>query len=311
MTIEGIDVSEWQTTTPSLVGLDFVIVKASEGTRPDPMYAHHVANVKAAGLVTGAYHFNRADVNIANQVDAFIKVAGDVDLYALDVEEESPAGVQRFSLAQAQTFISRFRSITGKKIGLYASESGYIEAGQDFDWVAHYGVAVPTRHWDFHQYTSTPIDKNRFNGDKAALLALAGGDAVKAITSTVPATIDWADGTPYFALDGTTRIGLANADTARYSPFACGGQRAFYTGAAGLALITPTGTPHPIVAPVTDCAPAVKAATDPLKADLATLNTAVVAFKADLAAAEAATAAAARTERERIAGLEAARIRSI
>ena len=166
----GVDVSHWQTLADwSVTGLSFVIAKASEGTTKDAMYDRHIAKGRAAGLVVGAYAFNRADVSMDAQVDAFIAAAGDADLYVLDVEEEGVAGTQKFTLTQTKAFITRFRALTGKPIGLYMSESGFYSAGQDFDWVAHWGVLAPTRPWDFHQYRGSPLDLDQYDGTDAAL----------------------------------------------------------------------------------------------------------------------------------------------
>ncbi|MCI0345763.1 MAG: hypothetical protein L0221_10030, partial [Chloroflexi bacterium] len=77
----------------------------------------------------------------------------------------------------------------------------------------------------------------------AALTAPAGGSdvAAKPVTDVTPKLIDWLASTPYYALDGTTKLGTAGATTGRFSPFACGAQRAFYAGTAPdafLALVT-------------------------------------------------------------------------
>ena len=68
MTLNGIDVSRWQGTTPSLAGLAFLFAKASQGTTKDPMYDTHIANARKAGLVVGAYCFNVGTLDIAAQV---------------------------------------------------------------------------------------------------------------------------------------------------------------------------------------------------------------------------------------------------
>lgn len=62
--------------------------------------------------------------------------------------------------------------------------------------------------------------------------AIEKGDIVqKPHTSEVPATIDVAADTPYFDLDGTTRLGkLTVALKGRLSPYEVGSQRAIYVG---------------------------------------------------------------------------------
>jgi hypothetical protein len=184
-TAKGVDVSHWQTLNDwSITGLSFVIAKASEGTTPDPMYSKHAAKGRAAGLVVGAYAFNRNDVDMNAQVQTFATASAGADLFFIDVE-----GVHAFTQAQTAAFISKFRALTGKHIGLYHSESGYFNAGQDYDWVAHWGVAAPTHSWDFHQYRGSPLDLDQYNGTTGALQAfvsrLNGGD-VPTLTAYLP-----------------------------------------------------------------------------------------------------------------------------
>jgi Glycosyl hydrolases family 25 len=162
---KGVDVSHWQALGDwSPVGLTFIVVKASEGTTPDPMYDKHVAKARAAGLIVGAYHFNRDDVDMAAQVATLAAAAPDADLYAIDVE-----GIHAFTIDQTKDFIRKFKALTHKKIGLYHSESGWFDAGQDWDWVAHWGVSTPSRPWDFHQYRGSPLDLDQFNGTAAEM----------------------------------------------------------------------------------------------------------------------------------------------
>ena len=178
MTCFGIDVSKWQTSLPSLDAVDFLFARASIGTQADERYAQHIATAKAAGIVTGAYHFNWDTISVAAQVTTFIAEAGDVDLYALDVE-----GANAFNLAQSTEFI-RLMHAAGLKCGLYHSASGFFDAGQDFDWVAKWSTTPPVK-WDFWQYTSDGslpgysgrLDFDRFNGTLDELHALAGQEA--------------------------------------------------------------------------------------------------------------------------------------
>jgi len=157
----GVDVSHWQNLSDwSPDGLTFVMAKASEGTTADPMYAKHVAKARAAGLIVGAYAFSRADVDMAAQVATLAKSAPDADLYAIDVE-----GIHGFTQSQTAEFIRRFQRLTSKKIGLYHSESGYFDGGQDWDWIAHWGVPEPERStWELHQYRGSPLDLDQYNG---------------------------------------------------------------------------------------------------------------------------------------------------
>lgn len=162
---KGVDVSYYQSTTPPLTGLSFLIARSSIGLGTDPRYSKHIANAKAAGLVTGAYHFAYTG-RIADQADLFLRTAGDVDLLFIDVE-----GRGQPTQAEVRAFIKRVQA-AGKRCGLYRSESVYYEAGQDYDWIANWS-AMPSRSWDFHQYRGSPLDLDRFNGTDADLRAFA------------------------------------------------------------------------------------------------------------------------------------------
>jgi hypothetical protein len=182
--VTGLDVSKWQTTTPRLVGHEFLFARATIGTKRDEMYATHIANARAAGLLVGAYHFNHAPLSISSQVAAFLDAAGDVDFYALDVE-----GADAFSHAQAADFIKRVQA-TGRKCGLYHSLSGFFDAGQDFDWIAYWSDQPPIRDWDIWQFGPIDgIDGNRFGGTLDQLKALAG----KETDVTIPISDNTAD----------------------------------------------------------------------------------------------------------------------
>lgn len=165
--LEGIDVSQYQLTTPSLTGRDFLIARASIGTRADTRYAGHVLNARAAGLVTGAYHFGHSDVDITRQVETFLDLAGDVDLYALDVE-----GAHAPSITQTRAFIDQCDR-RGVAVGLYASESTYFEAGQAWRWVANWSQP-PRIPWDIWQHRGSPLDLDRFDGTRTELISLGG-----------------------------------------------------------------------------------------------------------------------------------------
>lgn len=187
--LQGIDVSKWQRTTPSLAGLAFLFARASIGTTKDPLYDKHIAAAKKAGLVTGAYHFNwDADANPATpdstpeeQARFFVKTAGPVDFLFLDVE-----GARAFEPDEARRFIAEVHRL-GRKVGLYHSRSGFANWGQDYNWVAQWGARAPTGiPWAFWQYQGSPLDRDYFNGDLSALLRLAGkAPPIKA--SPVPA----------------------------------------------------------------------------------------------------------------------------
>jgi hypothetical protein len=168
MVLYGVDVSHWQQRTPSLTGASFLIARATIGTMVDETYDMHIANARRAGLLVGAYHFNWDGISVAAQVNAFQATAGAVDFYALDVE-----GIHAFSRAQATEFIKRFHDTTHRRIFMYHSDSGFMYAGQDHDWVANWSVK-PSRSFDLWQYGSfNGVDGNRFYGTLADLRKLS------------------------------------------------------------------------------------------------------------------------------------------
>ena len=171
MILEGIDISKWQTTTPSLSGREFAFVRATFGTAPDSAYAQHAANVRAAGKVLGAYAFGVGGDPIA-QANAFLATAKDAHLLALDLERNTTG--TSMTDAEASLFIATIHK-AGRKIGLYHSLSGFPQAlGQDWNWVAAWGSTAPSIPWAFWQYRGSPLDLDRFNGDLSALRRLAG-----------------------------------------------------------------------------------------------------------------------------------------
>jgi hypothetical protein len=165
---KGIDVSSYQAETPPLAGLSFLIARASIGTGKDSRYAHHIANAKAAGLVTGAYHFGYNGVSQDTQADIFVEAAGNVDLLFLDVEGPSAP-----SQNQTRAFIDRVHR-HGRACGLYHSLSGYFTVNQDYDWVAKWSTTAPNIPWDFWQYRGSPLDLDQFHGTDAALRKFVG-----------------------------------------------------------------------------------------------------------------------------------------
>jgi Glycosyl hydrolases family 25 len=168
-TLQGIDVSHWQPSTPPLAGLSFLFAKATEGTWfVDPLYATHTAAARAAGLVAGAFHFG-VDVDPIAQARNFLAVAGGAGLLALDLEN-SPVPMTN---AQGLSFIAAVHA-AGRKVGLYHSLNGFLNLGQDWDWVADWGTTPPPIPWTFWQYQGSPLDRDKFSGDLASLRALAG-----------------------------------------------------------------------------------------------------------------------------------------
>src|SRR6185369_8404942 len=148
MSVNGVDVSRWQATTPSLAGLGFLFARATYGAVHDGMFATHIANARQAGLLVGAYHFGVGDVSVPDQVSAFLATAGKVHFYVLDLERNGSR--PSMTAQQASAFIAAVKA-KGHRIGLYHSESGFPSLGQSYNWVANWSQ-IPAIGWTFWQY---------------------------------------------------------------------------------------------------------------------------------------------------------------
>lgn len=129
--LKGIDISQWQGTTPPLEGLAFVGIRASIGATKDTKYDQHYANVRKAGPIVIAYHYgvDAAVVPIAKQADVFLAASANADLLALDQEASG------FDDAEAQEFVDLVKAAR-PAVGLYHSSSGFAGVRVDWQWVA-------------------------------------------------------------------------------------------------------------------------------------------------------------------------------
>ena len=204
--LNGIDVSRYQSTTPDLSGMSFLFARATYATWPDGMFATHIANARKHGLIVGAYAFGTA-APVAAQVSAFLAAAGSVDLFALDLERNGNQA--SMTHAQARQFIAAVQA-TGRKCGLYASESGYPDLGQSWNWIANWSQ-VPAHPFAFHQYRGSPLDLDHFNGTLAQLRALAGKPVPPAPPLRYHVVITGY--TPLYSKPGGTRLGAVTLAT--------------------------------------------------------------------------------------------------
>jgi len=167
MTVLGIDISRWQLQTPSLDGLGFCFVKATEGATIDPLWNRHSADVRRAGIILGAYAFGVDSLNGDTQAACLLRTAPHADLYALDVE-----GPHAPHEAQVRAF-GKAMHAAGRTWGLYGSQSGYPSWGQDWRWVAKWGPTSPDIRWEFWQRRGSPLDLDTFRGSLTDLHRLA------------------------------------------------------------------------------------------------------------------------------------------
>jgi lysozyme len=220
----GIDVSHHQGTVDwkavAAEGIVFAFVKATEGvTFVDKQFAINWAAMKDAGILRGAYHFFRPARPVKDQVDSFLRTLGTLDERTLppvlDIEEaRTQTGLDEWQALplsrRAPVVLEWLESVAdraGRQPILY-TRRGFIRNCMDNPggltkyplWIAHYTAnpepAVPEGwpSWLFWQHSEKgrvkgiqgPVDLNRFNGELAELLALAGAGVPAAEAAGAP-----------------------------------------------------------------------------------------------------------------------------
>lgn len=221
-TVPGIDVSYWNSGIdwPKVraTGQRFVFAKATEGDfYADPSFAANWSGAKAAGLLRGAYHFFRANIDGKKQAKKFIdyvnKTKDDGELpHVLDLETQDGQNNARI-IARAKDWLDEVEAAFGKKpiiySGMYFLQDYFSEAGggppkwaKDYPlWLAQYPntyVDGQQPHlprgwfkWTFWQYSekgllngiNANVDLNVFNGTLEELYKFAGAQITTQPTS--------------------------------------------------------------------------------------------------------------------------------
>lgn len=198
-----VDISHHNTVTSfekvKGAGVFGIIHKATQGTTyKDPMFTGNRTAAVNAGLKVGAYHFGVSGDAIA-QADHLIETAGADSLLVLDFEG-NPQGAD-MSLEEAEQFVHRVFTATGKYPGLYSGHTvkealqgagitspEQTELSKCWLWIARYGAApsIPAiwPAWTLWQYTDGaagpephsvdgigPCDRDQFNGTLDELAA--------------------------------------------------------------------------------------------------------------------------------------------
>jgi GH25 family lysozyme M1 (1,4-beta-N-acetylmuramidase) len=212
-TVPGIDVSYWDSGIdwPKVraTGQRFMVAKATEGiSYKDPTFDDNWFGAKSAGLLRGAYHFYRCNVDAKKQADYFIdyvrSVKDDGELPpVLDLETND--GMTKEKIVPAvKIWLDRVESAFGKKpiiySGQYFLQDFLVVAGggppawaKDYPlWLAQY----PNNYqdgmkpflprgwftWTIWQYSdkgvvngiNASVDMNVFNGTLEELYKFAG-----------------------------------------------------------------------------------------------------------------------------------------
>lgn len=202
----GIDVSHFQGTfnfsRARAEGFDFAFLKATEGaTYRDPQFNTNLANARAAGLLTAAYHYQRQGTAVADRVRNIAGIVPRDCPVIIDIEDggghteqtrETINALHQAGYASPLLYLPRW----------YWQQIGSPDlTGLPPLWSSRYpdtqgGAAsaiyqrVPTSYWGGYggagvavlQFTSsatvagtTPVDCNAYGGTRDQLAALLGG----------------------------------------------------------------------------------------------------------------------------------------
>jgi lysozyme len=216
-TVPGIDVSYWNAGIdwPKVraTGQRYVFTKATEGDLyADPTFDDNWRGAKAAGLLRGAYHFFRSNVDGLKQATKFIDYVKSMNDNGelppvLDLETHDGQAKARI-ISRAKAWLDRVEEAFGKKPIIYSGrfflQDHFSEAGggppvwaKDYPlWIAQYpDNYVPGMQpvlprgwfqWTFWQYSdkgqvngiNARVDLNVFNGTLEQLYRLAGAQIV-------------------------------------------------------------------------------------------------------------------------------------
>ncbi len=198
--IHGIDISHHQKrinwSDVAAIDVDgikiqFAFIKATEGiTRQDLHFERNWKKSKAAGLVTGAYHFYYPTRDARKQAENFINEVklGTGDLPpVLDIELSK--GKSKDEIVKGcKEWCDIIEEHYGTKPIIYTNPTFYDKyLKDDFEdyplWIAHYYEEIPRmqhRDWVFWQHTDCaiingidkPVDLNVFNGNMDDLMKL-------------------------------------------------------------------------------------------------------------------------------------------
>lgn len=188
--LNGIDIShhnidQIRRGTLTVSAPDFVIMKATEGkTYRDPRMDEYLQLMDLDRQLLGFYHYARPEINepaaeARNFLDRVGSYAGRA-MYALDVEGKA-FQLERGPLSGwVLTWLKTVESESGVKPLVYTGTEGLMKVGRAILandtglWFARYRQRLqkemysPYPFWAIWQFTSTPWDCDKFNGDRIA-----------------------------------------------------------------------------------------------------------------------------------------------
>lgn len=190
MGIYGQDWASYQGTEPSVAGIDFVIVKITEGLGYiNPKWIRQRDHAKANGLVWGAYHYPHMANDPHAEADYFLRQVawqpGDIIVLDWEGYDNANAGVSKArQLAYKEEWLRYVKArMPNNPVGMYCNAdywrnvdtTGYYG---DFLWIATAGRKAGDpgirADWLFHQFTDRPVDTDYCHlASRAALRAWA------------------------------------------------------------------------------------------------------------------------------------------
>lgn len=172
---EGIDVSSYQPAVDWTVvqaNKSFAFIKATEALSfVDSHYADHIEGADAAGLMFGAYHFFRPEIDAIAQATHFLDVVSTSPLglptlpLVLDVEINSHGLQPGAVIDGVAAWVDYVTAQTKRRPMVYTMPgfwntlpAGHFDCSKAYLWVAHFGVMRPLipngwSDWTFWQYT--------------------------------------------------------------------------------------------------------------------------------------------------------------
>jgi Glycosyl hydrolases family 25 len=176
MGIYGQDWASYQSTTPDTSGLSFAFVKITEGlTYINPKWVQQRDHAKANGLVWGGYAYPHMANSPQTEADFFLSQVAwkPGDIVVLDWEGYDAANSSVPKSQQRAYKDAWLRYVKSKlpynPVGLYANTDYWLNVDTssyygDFLWIADYqnpaGQPGIRASWLFHQYASSPVDKD-------------------------------------------------------------------------------------------------------------------------------------------------------
>jgi GH25 family lysozyme M1 (1,4-beta-N-acetylmuramidase) len=178
MRATGIDISYYQGAFQYKGNIDFVIIKATEGTLyTDPNFAYNLEEVQRVPI-RGAYHYFRSSMNAMLQAEHFLDMVHGRGFHFLAVDyEKANNTLGNDAQLNLKDFWDHLKKLTDLPLILYTSPYIYRDQlcalnvfwGSVPIWMAHYNGMDPQNaspwlfdasEWILWQYSNTGMGRN-------------------------------------------------------------------------------------------------------------------------------------------------------